>query len=52
MTIFRKLEDQKFPEGAVISIECELSRHNIDVKWFKVTMYLDFSSKSKLFNII
>ncbi|XP_044072900.1 obscurin-like protein 1 isoform X9 [Siniperca chuatsi] len=35
VTIFRKLEDQKFPEGAVISIECELSRHNVDVKWMK-----------------
>ncbi|XP_071341534.1 obscurin isoform X9 [Trachinotus anak] len=35
VTIFRKLEDQKFSEGAVISIECELSRHNVDVKWIK-----------------
>ncbi|KAM8855622.1 obscurin isoform 14-T14 [Spinachia spinachia] len=35
VTVFRKLEDQKFPEGAVISLECELSRHNIDVKWMK-----------------
>ncbi|XP_040912803.1 obscurin-like protein 1 isoform X8 [Toxotes jaculatrix] len=35
VAIFRKLEDQKFPEGAVISIECELSRHNVDVKWIK-----------------
>ncbi|XP_026231794.1 obscurin-like protein 1 isoform X2 [Anabas testudineus] len=35
VTIFRKLEDQRFPEGAVISIECELSRHNVDVKWLK-----------------
>ncbi|XP_047193064.1 obscurin-like protein 1 isoform X10 [Scophthalmus maximus] len=35
VTIFRKLEDQKFPDGAVISIECELSRHNVDVKWIK-----------------
>uniref|UniRef100_UPI0037E77869 obscurin-like protein 1 n=1 Tax=Semicossyphus pulcher TaxID=241346 RepID=UPI0037E77869 len=35
VTIFRKLEDQKFPDGAVISIECELSRHTIDVKWLK-----------------
>ncbi|XP_057709171.1 obscurin-like protein 1 isoform X4 [Corythoichthys intestinalis] len=35
VTIFRKLEDQKFPEGSVISIECELSRHNVDVKWMK-----------------
>ncbi|XP_047456754.1 obscurin-like protein 1 isoform X6 [Mugil cephalus] len=35
VTIFRKLEDQKFPEGAVVSIECELSRHNVNVKWTK-----------------
>ncbi|XP_063743426.1 obscurin-like protein 1 isoform X2 [Eleginops maclovinus] len=35
VTIFKKLEDQKFPDGAVISIECELSRHNVDVKWMK-----------------
>nr|XP_046260549.1 obscurin-like isoform X4 [Scatophagus argus] len=35
VTIFRKLEDQRFPDGAVISIECELSRHNVDVKWLK-----------------
>ncbi|XP_068427905.1 obscurin-like protein 1 [Clinocottus analis] len=35
VTLFRKLEDQKFPEGAVISVECELSRHNVDVKWMK-----------------
>ncbi|XP_025999641.1 obscurin-like protein 1 isoform X10 [Astatotilapia calliptera] len=35
VTVFRKLENQRFPEGAVISIECELSRHNVDVKWMK-----------------
>uniref|UniRef100_A0A3Q0R1B6 Obscurin-like protein 1 n=1 Tax=Amphilophus citrinellus TaxID=61819 RepID=A0A3Q0R1B6_AMPCI len=35
VTILRKLENQRFPEGAVISIECELSRHNVDVKWMK-----------------
>ncbi|CAI5656777.1 unnamed protein product [Oreochromis niloticus] len=35
VTIFRKLDNQRFPEGAVISIECELSRHNVDVKWMK-----------------
>ncbi|XP_008299429.1 obscurin isoform X7 [Stegastes partitus] len=35
VTVFRNLEDQKFPEGAVISVECELSRHNVDVKWMK-----------------
>ncbi|KAL6101271.1 obsl1 [Pungitius sinensis] len=35
VTVFRKLEDQRCPEGAVISLECELSRHNLDVKWMK-----------------
>ncbi|XP_053734189.1 obscurin-like protein 1 isoform X3 [Synchiropus splendidus] len=35
VAILRKLEDQQFPEGAIISIECELSRHNVDVKWMK-----------------
>lgn len=43
VTIVRKMEDQKFPDGALISIECELSRHNVDVKWMKV------SAKSLLF---
>lgn len=38
VTIVRKMEDQKFPDGALISIECELSRHNVDVKWLKVSM--------------
>lgn len=44
MTIFRKLEDQKFPEGAIISIECELSRHNVDVKWMKASCPLSHVS--------
>ncbi|XP_068185381.1 obscurin-like protein 1 isoform X6 [Antennarius striatus] len=35
VTIIRKLEDKKFPDGTVISLECELSRHNVDVKWTK-----------------
>ncbi|XP_034042541.1 obscurin-like protein 1 [Thalassophryne amazonica] len=35
VTFLRKLEDQKFPEGAIVSIECELSRHNVDVRWIK-----------------
>uniref|UniRef100_A0A3B3DV51 Obscurin-like protein 1 n=1 Tax=Oryzias melastigma TaxID=30732 RepID=A0A3B3DV51_ORYME len=35
VTIFKKLQSQKFPDGSVVSIECELSRHNVDVKWMK-----------------
>lgn len=39
VTIVRKMEDQRFPDGALISIECELSRHNVDVKWLKVSTW-------------
>ncbi|KAJ3591873.1 hypothetical protein NHX12_007004 [Muraenolepis orangiensis] len=35
VTFLKKLEDQRFPEGSVVSIECELSRHNVDVRWMK-----------------
>ncbi|XP_054908735.1 obscurin-like protein 1 isoform X8 [Poeciliopsis prolifica] len=35
VTIIRKLENQKVPDGSVISFDCELSRHNVDVKWLK-----------------
>ncbi|XP_047227172.1 obscurin-like protein 1 isoform X2 [Girardinichthys multiradiatus] len=35
VTIIRKLENQKVPDRSVISFDCELSRHNIDVKWMK-----------------
>lgn len=44
VTIVRKMEDQKFPDGALISIECELSRHNVDVKWMKVSAKFCFPS--------
>lgn len=39
VTIVRKMEDQKFPDGTLISLECELSRHNVDVKWLKVSTW-------------
>ncbi|CAL8240671.1 unnamed protein product [Merluccius merluccius] len=35
VTFLKKLEDQKSPEGSAVSIECELSRHNVDVQWMK-----------------
>ncbi|XP_032423840.1 obscurin-like protein 1 isoform X10 [Xiphophorus hellerii] len=35
VTVVRKLENQKVPDGSVISFDCELSRHNVDVKWMK-----------------
>ncbi|KAJ8403432.1 hypothetical protein AAFF_G00352040 [Aldrovandia affinis] len=35
VTMLKKLEDQCFPEGSATSMECELSRQNVDVKWLK-----------------
>lgn len=60
MTIVRKLEDQKVSDGAVISIECELSRHNVDVKWTKASyrftlsrsLYCDCIDKCNILNLM
>ncbi|XP_063069286.1 obscurin-like protein 1 isoform X18 [Engraulis encrasicolus] len=35
VTILKKLEDGKFPEASAVTLECELSRHTIEVKWTK-----------------
>ncbi|XP_035248902.1 obscurin-like protein 1 isoform X10 [Anguilla anguilla] len=35
VSILKKLEDQCSPEGSAVSLECELSRQNVDVKWLK-----------------
>lgn len=37
VTILKKLEDLRFPEASAVTMECELSRHNVEVKWTKVT---------------
>uniref|UniRef100_W5K7R4 Obscurin-like protein 1 n=1 Tax=Astyanax mexicanus TaxID=7994 RepID=W5K7R4_ASTMX len=34
-SILKKLEDSRYPEGTGVTLECELSRHNVDVKWTK-----------------
>lgn len=36
VSILKKLEDSSFPEGSGVTLECELSKHNVDVKWTKV----------------
>ncbi|XP_076120427.1 obscurin [Alosa pseudoharengus] len=35
VTLLKKLEDVRFPEASVVTMECELSRHNVEVKWTK-----------------
>ncbi|KPP63256.1 obscurin-like protein 1-like, partial [Scleropages formosus] len=35
VTVLKKTEDLSIPEGATASIECELSRQNVEVNWLK-----------------
>ncbi|KAA0715524.1 Obscurin [Triplophysa tibetana] len=35
VSILKKLEDLRHPEGSGVTLECELSRHNVDIKWSK-----------------
>ncbi|MCJ8732805.1 hypothetical protein PDJAM_G00215510 [Pangasius djambal] len=35
VSILKKLEDSTFPEGTGATLECELSKYNITVKWTK-----------------
>ncbi|KAM9483877.1 obscurin isoform 17-T21 [Salvelinus alpinus] len=35
VTVIKKLEDLRFPEAAVASMDCELSRPHVEVKWMK-----------------
>ncbi|MBN3297323.1 OBSCN protein, partial [Amia calva] len=35
VTFLKKLEDVQIAEGSGVSLECELSRQNVDIKWFK-----------------
>ncbi|XP_071196238.1 obscurin-like protein 1 isoform X4 [Salvelinus alpinus] len=36
VTVIKKLEDLRFPEAAVASMDCELSRPHVEVKWMKL----------------
>ncbi|XP_052377808.1 obscurin-like protein 1 isoform X7 [Oncorhynchus keta] len=35
VTVIKKLEDLRFPEAAMASMDCELSRPHVEVKWMK-----------------
>ncbi|XP_077072038.1 obscurin isoform X12 [Siphateles boraxobius] len=35
VSVLKKLEDIRQPEGSGVTLECELSRHNVDIKWTK-----------------
>lgn len=36
VSIVKKLADVRVEEGSPVTLECEFSRQNVEVKWFKV----------------
>lgn len=49
VTVIKKLEDLRFPEAAVASMDCELSRPHVEVKWMKVNNSYPFHPIITLF---
>ncbi|KTG43782.1 hypothetical protein cypCar_00009181 [Cyprinus carpio] len=51
VTILKKLEDIRQPEGSGITLECELSRHNVDVKWTKNEVHLKPGKNHRIYSM-
>ncbi|XP_048050393.1 obscurin isoform X15 [Megalobrama amblycephala] len=51
VTILKKLEDIRQSEGSGITLECELSRHNIDIKWTKNEVQLKPGKNHRIYSM-
>ncbi|XP_050974242.1 obscurin-like protein 1 isoform X18 [Labeo rohita] len=51
VSILKKLEDIRQPEGSGITLECELSRHNVDVKWTKNNVQLKPGKNHRVYSM-
>ncbi|KAJ8253111.1 hypothetical protein GJAV_G00209250 [Gymnothorax javanicus] len=51
VTFLKKLEDHSFPEGSAVSLECELSRQNVEVKWLKNGIELKPSKTQRIYSM-
>ncbi|XP_026127147.1 obscurin-like protein 1 isoform X21 [Carassius auratus] len=51
VTILKKLEDIRQPEGSGITLECELSRHNVEVKWTKNEVQLKPGKNHRIYSM-
>ncbi|XP_043104266.1 obscurin isoform X16 [Puntigrus tetrazona] len=51
VSILKKLEDIRQPEGSGVTLECELSRHNVDVKWTKNEVQLKPGKSHRIYSM-
>ncbi|XP_073701466.1 obscurin-like protein 1 [Garra rufa] len=51
VSILKKLEDIRQPEGAGVTLECELSRHNVDIKWTKNDVQLKPGKNHRIYSM-
>ncbi|XP_076159377.1 obscurin-like protein 1a [Alosa pseudoharengus] len=51
VTILRKLTDLSFEEGSLVTLECELSRPNVEVKWFKDETELKAGKNHRIYSM-
>ncbi|XP_052462731.1 obscurin-like protein 1 isoform X3 [Carassius gibelio] len=51
VSILKKLEDIRQPEGSGITLECELSRHNVDIKWTKNDVHLKPGKNHRIYSM-
>ncbi|XP_016150063.1 obscurin-like protein 1 isoform X4 [Sinocyclocheilus grahami] len=51
VSILKKLEDIRQPEGSAVTLECELSRHNVDVKWTKNEVQLKPGKNHRIYSM-
>ncbi|XP_031414919.1 obscurin-like protein 1a [Clupea harengus] len=51
VTILRKLTDLSFEEGSPVTLECELSRPNVDAKWFRNDMELKVDKNHRIYSM-
>ncbi|TRY96058.1 hypothetical protein DNTS_017223 [Danionella cerebrum] len=51
VSILKKLENIRQPEGSSVTLECELSRHNVDIKWTKNGTLLKPGQKQRIYSM-
>ncbi|XP_056321761.1 obscurin-like protein 1 isoform X15 [Danio aesculapii] len=51
VSILKKLDDIRQPEGSGVTLECELSRHNIDIKWTKNEVQLKPGKNHRIYSM-